>query len=97
MEVGFELLLAAHPERVLGTAAAERFGDTFPIHFDYLDTMEGGHLSVQCHPAEAYARETFGLDYTQEEFVATATALFIRGIAAGNSGVRPARKSARKK
>ena len=67
MEVGFELLLAAHPERVLGTAVAERFGETFPIRFDYLDTMEGGHLSVQCHPGERYARETFGLDYTQEE------------------------------
>ena len=67
MEVGFELLLAAHPERVLGTAVAERFGATFPIRFDYLDTMEGGHLSVQCHPGERYARETFGLDYTQEE------------------------------
>lgn len=67
MEVGFELLLAAHPEHVLGTAVAERFGETFPIRFDYLDTMEGGHLSVQCHPGERYARETFGLDYTQEE------------------------------
>ena len=67
IEVGFELLLAAHPERVLGTAVAERFGATFPIRFDYLDTMEGGHLSVQCHPDERYARETFGLDYTQDE------------------------------
>ncbi len=65
--VGFELLLAEHAVRVLGTAAAERFGGTFPIRFDYLDTMEGGHLSIQCHPAEAYARGTFGLDYTQEE------------------------------
>jgi mannose-6-phosphate isomerase class I len=67
MEVGFELLLAEHAERVLGTAVAERFGATFPIRFDYLDTMEGGHLSLQCHPTERYARETFGLDYTQEE------------------------------
>jgi mannose-6-phosphate isomerase class I len=74
MEVGFELLLAEHPERVLGTAVAERFGATFPIRFDYLDTMEGGHLSVQCHPGERYARETFGLDYTQEEtYYVTAT------------------------
>jgi mannose-6-phosphate isomerase class I len=67
MEVGFELLLAEQAERVLGTAIAERFGATFPVRFDYLDTMEGGHLSLQCHPTERYARETFGLDYTQEE------------------------------
>jgi mannose-6-phosphate isomerase class I len=67
MEVGFELLLAEQAERVLGTAIAERFGATFPVRFDYLDTMDGGHLSLQCHPTERYARETFGLDYTQEE------------------------------
>jgi mannose-6-phosphate isomerase class I len=67
IEVGFEILLAEHPQRILGTAVAERFGGTFPIRFDYLDTMEGGHLSVQCHPLERYAHETFGLDYTQEE------------------------------
>jgi mannose-6-phosphate isomerase class I len=67
MEVGFELLLAEQAERVLGPAVAERFGATFPVRFDYLDTMEGGHLSLQCHPTERYARETFGLDYTQEE------------------------------
>ena len=74
MEVGFELLLAEHAERVLGPAVAERFGATFPIRFDYLDTMEGGHLSIQCHPDERYARETFGLDYTQEEtYYVTAT------------------------
>ena len=50
-----------------GTAVAERFGASFPIRFDYLDTMEGGHLSLQCHPTQRYARETFGLDYTQDE------------------------------
>jgi mannose-6-phosphate isomerase class I len=67
IEVGFELLLAEQAERVLGHAVAERFGASFPIRFDYLDTMEGGHLSLQCHPTARYARETFGLDYTQEE------------------------------
>ena len=53
MEVRFELLLAAHPERVLGTAVAERFRRDVPGRFDYLDAMESGHLSVQCHPGEA--------------------------------------------
>jgi mannose-6-phosphate isomerase class I len=65
--VDFEFLLAEQGERVLGDAVAARFGGSFPIRFDYLDTLEGGHLSLQCHPGEKYARETFGLDYTQHE------------------------------
>jgi mannose-6-phosphate isomerase class I len=66
-EVGFELLMAEHAQRVLGTEVAERFGQSFPIRFDYLDTLDGGHLSIQCHPSETYMRETFGLPYTQHE------------------------------
>jgi len=67
VEVGFELLMAAERERVLGTELAARFGVSFPIRLDYLDTMAGGHLSIQCHPSEKYMRETFGLPYTQHE------------------------------
>jgi mannose-6-phosphate isomerase class I len=67
VEVGFELLMAAEGERILGQELAERFGTSFPIRFDYLDTLEGGHLSIQCHPSEEYAREVFGLPYTQHE------------------------------
>jgi mannose-6-phosphate isomerase class I len=67
IEVGFELLMAEQAERVLGAEAAECFGLSFPIRFDYLDTLEGGHLSIQCHPSDAYMRDTFGLPYTQHE------------------------------
>jgi mannose-6-phosphate isomerase class I len=66
-EVGFELLMAGHAQDVLGPAVAEQFGRSFPIRFDYLDTLDGGHLSIQCHPSEAYMDETFGLPYTQHE------------------------------
>jgi mannose-6-phosphate isomerase class I len=66
-EVAFELLMAEHAEEVLGEAVAERFGKSFPIRFDYLDTLDGGDLSIQCHPSEQYMRETFGLPYTQHE------------------------------
>ena len=67
VEVGFELLMAAEAERILGPELAARFGTSFPIRFDYLDTLEGGHLSIQCHPSEEYARDVFGLPYTQHE------------------------------
>jgi mannose-6-phosphate isomerase class I len=67
IEVGFELLMAEHADRVLGAELSARFGRAFPIRFDYLDTLDGGHLSIQCHPTDEYARETFGLPYTQQE------------------------------
>jgi mannose-6-phosphate isomerase class I len=67
VEVGFELLMAEQSECVLGAEPAKRFGLSFPIRFDYLDTLEGGDLSIQCHPSERYMRETFGLPYTQHE------------------------------
>jgi mannose-6-phosphate isomerase class I len=67
IEVGFELLMAAEGDRVLGAELAMRFGVSFPIRFDYLDTFGGGHLSIQCHPSAEYMRETFGLPYTQHE------------------------------
>ena len=67
IEVGFEWLMSLEGVRILGPEVAERFGVSFPIRFDYLDTLEGGHLSLQCHPTLAYARETFGLEYTQDE------------------------------
>jgi mannose-6-phosphate isomerase class I len=67
VEVGFEWLMAEQSERVLGTAVAARFRRSFPIRFDYLDTLEGGHLSIQCHPREDYMTEVFGLPYTQLE------------------------------
>jgi mannose-6-phosphate isomerase class I len=66
-EVGFELLMSQHATSVLGVEVAERFGQSFPIRFDYLDTLDGGDLSIQCHPSETYMRETFGLPYTQHE------------------------------
>jgi mannose-6-phosphate isomerase class I len=67
LEVGLEFLLAAESEAILGPEVATRFAAELPIRFDYLDTLEGGHLSIQCHPSEQYARETFGLSYTQHE------------------------------
>jgi hypothetical protein len=67
VEVGFEVLLGEACEAVLGPEVVRRFGMSFPIRFDYLDTVDGGNLSVHCHPRETYMRKVFGLPYTQHE------------------------------
>ncbi|MEU7962591.1 hypothetical protein AB0D09_03825 [Streptomyces sp. NPDC049097] len=66
-EVPFQLMCVLHPEDVLGDEVHARFGTSFPIRFDYLDTVGGGNLSVHCHPREPYMRERFGWPYTQHE------------------------------
>ena len=60
-------LVFRHPRELLGEAVHGRFGDEFPIRFDFLDTMQGGHLSLQVHPLTEYIQEKFGLHYTQDE------------------------------
>ena len=66
-EVPFQLMCVLYPREVLGDEVHARFGTSFPIRFDYLDTVGGGNLSVHCHPGERYMRERFGWPYTQHE------------------------------
>jgi len=54
-------------KELLGEPVESRFGKEFPIRFDFLDTMEGGNLSLQVHPTTQYIREAFGMSYTQDE------------------------------
>ncbi|MFJ7494283.1 class I mannose-6-phosphate isomerase [Streptomyces sp. NPDC097727] len=67
VEVPLQALVASHPEAILGDNVHARFGTSFPIRFDYLDTVGGGNLSVHCHPQSDYMRRVFGWPYTQHE------------------------------
>ena len=60
-------LVFYQPRSLLGEAVHARFGDEFPIRFDFLDTMGGGNLSFQVHPLTEYIQHHFGMHYTQDE------------------------------
>ena len=67
IELPSQDLVLWQPKALLGERVWARFGRSFPIRFDFLDTMGGGNLSLQVHPTTDFANREFGLAYTQDE------------------------------
>ena len=67
LEFSFDFVMFQENKKMLGESAARRFQYEWPIRMDYLDTINGGNLSTQCHPRPEFMIDNFGETYTQDE------------------------------
>ncbi len=67
LETPAQNLVYAKSIELMGERVFGRFGYSFPIRYNFLDTMGGQNLSLQVHPVTNYIQNVFGMPYTQDE------------------------------
>ncbi len=67
LEIPWKTFIGLFYSQIVGDVAPESFCGEFPVRFDYLDTYEGGDLSVQVHPTTEYIKKNFSECYHQGE------------------------------
>jgi len=67
IEMPFQNLLWAYPEKVLGERVKEMFQGEFPFTYWYDDQIGGGDMAIQVHGSGRYLREKFNEKIRQDE------------------------------
>jgi mannose-6-phosphate isomerase class I len=70
IEISWDIFYSSQSNRILGNDLHYRLfhgANDFPIRLNFLDTMDGGCLPIQCNPSLAYIRTNFGEKFTQDE------------------------------
>lgn len=67
ISVAFDMFMHFQPKAILGHKHHRKYGDFFPVRFDFLDTINGTNLSCQVHPDDAYINAHFREPFAQTE------------------------------
>jgi mannose-6-phosphate isomerase class I len=68
VDIPFYTFIRMEAQKLLGKESVEKFGEYFPVRFNYDDTIHSsGNMSIQVHPGEQYGKEYFGELGRQDE------------------------------
>jgi hypothetical protein len=70
IELSWDFFYGSQSDRILGNDIHYRLfknANDFPIRFNFLDTIDGENLPIQCNPSLEYIHSNFGEKFTQDE------------------------------
>ena len=70
LELSWDIFYGSQSDQILGNDLHYRLfshANHFPIRFNFLDTMDGGNLSLHTNPSLEYMRTNFGERFAQDE------------------------------